>query len=179
MSGEAISQRAYAPLGTSGALCVTHSDHLKLEAARLRCAHIVVEALQSLRFVVFSLRLELPRCGRNVSDARRCSLVRDGTRMVSQVRSDLCQRLAPQIPSAGDRWHLDELFLKINGRVHYFWRAVDQDGDVLDIMVQSKRDKKAAKKFFRKLLKHLRYVPRAVITDKLKSYSAAKVKCYR
>ncbi len=60
----------------------------------------------------------------------------------------------------GDRWHLDEVFLKINGRLHYLWRAVDQDGDVLDIMVQSRRDKKAAKKFFRKLLKGLRYVPR-------------------
>jgi putative transposase len=70
--------------------------------------------------------------------------------------------------------NLDEVFLKINGRLHYLWRAVDQDGDVLDIMVQSKRDKKAAKKFFRKLMKGLRYVPRAIITDKLKSYSAAK-----
>jgi putative transposase len=57
----------------------------------------------------------------------------------------------------GDRWHLDEVFLKINGRLHYLWRAVDQDGDVLDIMVQSRRDKKAAKKFFRKLIKRLRY----------------------
>ena len=64
-----------------------------------------------------------------------------------------------------------KVFLKINGRLHYLWRAVDQDGDVLDIMVQSKRDKKAAKKFFRKLLKRLRHVPRAIITDKLKSYS--------
>jgi putative transposase len=77
-------------------------------------------------------------------------------------------------PRAGDRWHLDEMFLKINGRTHYLWRAVDQDGDVLDILVQSRRDKKAAKKFFRKLLKELRYVPRVIITDKLKSYSAAK-----
>ena len=51
----------------------------------------------------------------------------------------------------GDRWHLDEVFLKINGRLHYLWRAVDQDDDVLDIMVQSRRDKKAAQKFFRKL----------------------------
>jgi putative transposase len=59
----------------------------------------------------------------------------------------------------GDRWHLDEVFLKINGRVHYLWRAVDQDGDVLDILVQSHRDKKAAKKFFRELLKTLSYVP--------------------
>ena len=66
------------------------------------------------------------------------------------------------------------MFLRINGRVHYSWRAVDQDGDVLDILVQSHRDKKAAKKFFRKLLKTLRYIPRALITDKLRSYSAAK-----
>jgi putative transposase len=77
-------------------------------------------------------------------------------------------------PRPGDRWHLDEVFLKINGRLHYLWRAVDQDGDVLDILVQSRRDKKAAKKFFRKLLKELRYVPRVIITDKLRSYSAAK-----
>jgi putative transposase len=69
---------------------------------------------------------------------------------------------------------LDEVFLKINGRIHYLWRAVDQDGDVLDIIVQSRRDSKAAKKFFRKLLKGLRYVPRMIITDKLRSYSAAK-----
>lgn len=77
-------------------------------------------------------------------------------------------------PRLGDRSHFDEVFLKINGRLHYLWRAVDQDGDVLDILVQSQRDKKAAKKFFRKLLRGLRYVPRAIMTDKLKSYSAAK-----
>lgn len=77
-------------------------------------------------------------------------------------------------PQPGDRWHLDEVFLKINGRIHYLWRAVDQDGDVLDIMVPRKRDKKAAKRFFRKLLKGLRNVPRVIITDKLKSYCAAR-----
>src|SRR6266850_8305542 len=65
-------------------------------------------------------------------------------------------------PRPGDQWHLDEVFLKINGRLHYLWRAVDQDGDVLDILVQSRRDKKAAKKFFRKLLKGLQYVPRVL-----------------
>ena len=77
-------------------------------------------------------------------------------------------------PRPGDRWHLDEVFLKINGRLHYLWSAVDQDGDVLDIMVQSRRDKKAAKKFFRKQLKGLRYVPRVIVTDKLRSYGAAR-----
>ena len=77
-------------------------------------------------------------------------------------------------PLSGDRWHLDEVFLKINGQPNYLWRAVDQDGEVLDILVQSRRNTKAAKKFFRKLLKGLRYVPRVIITDKLKSYGAAK-----
>ena len=66
------------------------------------------------------------------------------------------------------------MFLKISGRIHYLWRAVDQDGDGLDILVQSRRDQKAAKKFFRRLLKGLRYVPRMTVTDKLKSYGAAK-----
>src|SRR3981189_1041705 len=81
--------------------------------------------------------------------------------------------LRRRAPRPGDRWHLDEVFLKINGRLHYLWRAVDQDGDVLDILVQSRRDKRAAKKFFRKLLKGLRYVPRVISTDKLRSYHAA------
>ena len=77
-------------------------------------------------------------------------------------------------PRPGDRRHLDEVFLRVNGRVHYLWRAVDQDGEVLDILVQSLRDKQAATKFFRKLLKGLQYVPRIIITDQLKSYRAAK-----
>jgi putative transposase len=74
----------------------------------------------------------------------------------------------------GDKWHLDEVFLKINGKIQYLWRAVDQHGNVLDILVQSRRNKQAAKKFFRKLLKGCQYVPRVLITDKLASYGAAK-----
>jgi putative transposase len=69
---------------------------------------------------------------------------------------------------------LDEVFLTIHGRRHALWRAVDQDGHVLDILVQSRRNKKAARRFFRKLLKGCQYVPRVIVTDKLKSYSAAK-----
>ncbi len=74
----------------------------------------------------------------------------------------------------GDKWHLDEVFLKINGETHYLWRAVDQHGNVLDIGVTARRDKQAAKRFFRKVLKRCRYVPRVIITDKLASYGAAK-----
>jgi putative transposase len=77
-------------------------------------------------------------------------------------------------PRPGDKWHLDEVFLKINGPTHYLWRAVDQDGNVLDILVQSRRNAWAAKRFFRKLLKGLCYVPRVLITDKLASYGVAQ-----
>jgi putative transposase len=77
-------------------------------------------------------------------------------------------------PHPGDKWYLDEVFLTIHGQVHYAWRAVDQHGTVLNVLVQRRRDKKAAQKFFRKLLKGWQYVPRVIITDKLASYGAAK-----
>jgi putative transposase len=73
----------------------------------------------------------------------------------------------------GDKWHLDEMFIKINGKTHYLWRAVDQHGNVLDILVTSRRDTKAATRFFRKLLTGLQCVPRVLVTDKLGSYAAA------
>ena len=73
----------------------------------------------------------------------------------------------------GDRWHLDEVFVKINGIIHYLWRAVDQDGNVLDVLVQSRRNGEAAKRVFRKLLTGLQYVPRVLVTDKLASYRVA------
>jgi len=77
-------------------------------------------------------------------------------------------------PRPGDTWHLDEVFLTIRGEWHDLWRAVDQDGEVLDILGQRRRDKQAAKRFFRKLLTGCPYAPRGIITDKLKSYGAAK-----
>src|SRR5713101_5860469 len=74
----------------------------------------------------------------------------------------------------GDTWYLDELFVNIQGRQQYLWRAVDEDGDVIDILVQSRRDRRAAARFFRKLLKRQGSVPRRLITDKLRSYAAAR-----
>jgi putative transposase len=65
------------------------------------------------------------------------------------------------------------VFIKIRGKTHYLWRAVDQDGNVLDILVTSRRDAKAATRFFRKLLTGLEYVPRVLVTDKLASYPVA------
>ncbi len=69
---------------------------------------------------------------------------------------------------------MDEVFIKINGAQHYLWRTVDQDGDELDILVQKRRDRRAAKRFFKKLLKGQQVKPLKMVTDKLKSYSAAK-----
>jgi putative transposase len=73
----------------------------------------------------------------------------------------------------GDTWFLDEVFVKICGELHYLWRAVDQDGDTIDILVQKRRNKKAAIRFYRKLLKGQKFSPIRVTTDKLKSYAAA------
>jgi len=86
---------------------------------------------------------------------------------------DYANKLRRRRPGPSDKWHLDEVFVKINGITHYLWRAVDQHGNVLDILVQSRRNAKAAKRFFRKLLKGLRYVPRVLMTDKLASYGVA------
>ncbi|MGH3805873.1 MAG: IS6 family transposase [Pseudonocardiaceae bacterium] len=73
----------------------------------------------------------------------------------------------------GDKWHLDEVFITIQGKTHYLGRAVDQDGNVLDILVTSRRDATAATRFFRTLLRGLRSVPRVLVTDKLASYGVA------
>ena len=73
----------------------------------------------------------------------------------------------------GDTWHVDEVFVKIQGQQLYLWRAVDQDGDVLDILVTKRRNKRAAKRFFRKVLKVQGQPPWRLITDKLRSYPAA------
>jgi putative transposase len=77
-------------------------------------------------------------------------------------------------PRPGDKWHLDEVFMRIKGELHFLWRAVDQNGVVLDILVQSRRDAGAAKRFFRRLAKSLQYVPRVLVTDKLGSYGVAQ-----
>ncbi|MGW2183776.1 IS6 family transposase [Streptomyces sp. NPDC001732] len=73
----------------------------------------------------------------------------------------------------GDKGHLDEVFITINGEQKYLWRAVDQDGNVLDILVQNRRNKAAARRFYRRLLKGIGAVPRMIVTDRLRSYGAA------
>ena len=85
---------------------------------------------------------------------------------------EYARRLKRHRAQPGDKWHIDEVFLSINGERRYLWRAVDEVSNTLDILVTSKRDKRAAKRFFHKLLcSHPE--PRVVVTDKLRSYGAA------
>ncbi len=81
---------------------------------------------------------------------------------------DYARKLRRRRGQMGDTWYLDELFVRIQGRQQYLWRAVDEDGDVIDILVQSRRNRRAAKRFFRKLLKRQGCEPRRLITDKLR-----------
>ena len=96
--------------------------------------------------------------------------VRQWCRKFGQTDANALRRRRPR---PGDKWHLDAVFIQLNGRQHYLWRAVDQDGQVLDILVQVRRDKRAATKFLRTLRNGRAYVPRVVITDELASDGAA------
>ncbi len=94
--------------------------------------------------------------------------------MDADVRVRYARRLRRGDRGYGDTWHLDEVFCKINGQLVYLWRAVDQDGETLDILAQKRRNAKAAKRFLRKLLKGLHDVPRAMVSDKLSGYAVAR-----
>jgi putative transposase len=108
-------------------------------------------------------------------------LAKRGVMVTYETIRQWCRKFGPEYAGRlqrhqgrlGDVWHLDEVFVKIRGERHYLWRAVDQDGDVIDILVQRYRNARAAKRFFRKLLKGQGSTPWKLVTDKLKSYGAA------
>ena len=94
-------------------------------------------------------------------------------RWVNHFGSAIATDLRKRRPKPHSTWHLDEVYIKIDGRLVYLWRAVDAEGEVLDVLVQSKRDKRAALKWMRKLLKKMNFVPDKLVTDDLRSYGAA------
>nr|WP_294169422.1 IS6 family transposase [uncultured Sphingomonas sp.] len=87
---------------------------------------------------------------------------------------EFANRICRRLVRGGDKWHLDEVAIKIAVATHWLWRAVDQTGVVLDVLVQGRRDKRAAKRLLRKLLKRQCRAPRVMVTDKLASYGAAR-----
>ena len=84
------------------------------------------------------------------------------------------RRLKRRHKGYGDTFYIDEIFVKINGKQQYLWRAVDQDGEVIDVFIQSRRDGAAAKRFFKRLLRRQGEEPRQIVTDKLRSYGVAQ-----
>jgi len=86
---------------------------------------------------------------------------------------DYARKLKKRQGRVGDTWHIDEVFVTIQGQRQYLWRAVDQDGDCIDILVQRRRNQRAAERFFRRLIKGQGREPRWLVTDKLRSYDAA------
>ena len=105
-----------------------------------------------------------------------------GIEVTYETIREWCQKFGQQYanqlrrkrPYITDKWHLDEVVVTIQKQQYYLWRAVDSAGNVLDVRLQRHRDTKAAERFFRKLLKQQGFVPRVIVTDKLKSYEAAK-----
>ena len=94
-------------------------------------------------------------------------------RWVNHFGPIIAAELRKRRPKPHSIWHLDEVYLKIDGRMVYLWRAVDAEGEVLDVLVQSKRNKHAALKLMRKLLRKYAVVPERMVTDDLRSYGAA------
>jgi putative transposase len=92
---------------------------------------------------------------------------------VQQVRAEVCQRLRRKHQGYGDTLFIDEVFVKIRGKQHYLWRAVDQDCEVVDVYFQQRRDGNTAKRFFKRLLNKHKGEPRKIVTDKLRSYGVA------
>src|SRR5712664_69209 len=114
---------------------------------------------------------------RDVEDllAERCITVSYESirRWINHFGPMIAADLRKRRPKPHTSWHLDEVYLKIDGRMAYLWRAVDAEGEILDVLAQSKRDKHAALKLMRKLLKKYGFVPYRLITDDLWSYGAA------
>ncbi len=94
-------------------------------------------------------------------------------RWVIRFGPQIARRLRRGRPRAHPQWHLDEMYVSIGGRWMYLWRAIDQEGEVLDVLVQARRDKRAALKLVRKLLKKRGFAPRTIVTDKWRAYGAA------
>ena len=108
-------------------------------------------------------------------------MAKRGVKVTYETIRTWCHKFGPQYAARlrrrqngfGDTLFLDEVFVKIQGVQHYLWRAVDQDGDVVDVYLQKKRDGAAAKRFFKRILRSMKVLPRLIVTDKLRSYDVA------
>ena len=140
------------------------------DADMLRAAEVIRHAVWLYHLFGLSLRdVELILAERGVVVTHES--IRQWCR---RFGADFARRLRRRRPRPGDTWHLDEVFLRIKGELHYLWRAVDRHGVALDILVQGRRNATAAKRFFKRLLAGLRSKPRCIVTDGLRSHCVAR-----
>ena len=128
------------------------------------------EIIQRASLALLPLHVEFPRRRGFVGRTGDYRLLRDDPALGQSFRAEGRGRPAQRRPKPHATWHLDEVYLKINGRMVYLWRAVDAEGEVLDVLIQSRRNKRAALKLMRKLLKKYAFVPDRLVTDDLRSY---------
>jgi putative transposase len=149
---------------------------MNLPAAKVRYAgyRFPAEVISQAVWLYFRFPLSL-RMAEEMLAARGIFVSHETVRQWAlKFGQEFANRIRRRLPRAGDKWHLDEVAIKLAGVRHWLWRAVDQTGMVLDVLVQSRRDKRSAKRLLLKLLKRQCRAPRVMITDKLPSYEAAK-----
>ena len=144
-----------------------------MEPVSYRCHRFPPEIIQNAVWLYCRFTLSF-RDGENLlADRGLDDSYETVRRWVLKFGQDYARQLRRFRPRSDDRWQLDETFVTIRGRRMYLWRAVDAEGEVLDFLIQSKRNKRAALKLMRKLLKRQGISPAAIVTDKLPSYRAA------
>jgi putative transposase len=149
-------------------------DMKKSRPAWYACHRFPAEVISLAVWLYFRFPLSL-RMSEEMLAARGIEVSHETVRRWAETFGrDYANRIRRRARRPGDRWHLDEVVIAIAGKRHWLWRAVDQDGFVLDVLVQSRRDRKFAQRRLRKLLKKSAMAPCVMMTDKLASYGAAR-----
>jgi putative transposase len=129
-----------------------------------------------MRLALFPVSPEPSHGRRNAGDARICVTYETVRQWGKKFGKAFADQIRQRAPARGDKWHMDEVVISIAGQPHWLWRAVDQNGIVLDVLVQCRRDTRAAQRLMKRLLKSAVTSPHVMITDKLRSYGAARAK---
>jgi len=131
------------------------------------------DVIKRVRWLYFRFNLSLREIEELMADRGADVSYETIRRWIDQYGPIFAKRIKSRSPTPSTVWHLNEVYTKINSKMVYLWRAVDDEGTVLDIVVQSKRNKKAAMRLLRKLIRNSGVKPKRIVTDRLRSYSAA------
>ena len=134
------------------------------------------EVISHAVWLYFRFPLSLRMVEETLAERGICVSYETVRRWAMKFGEAFSDQIRQRAPARGDKWHLDEVVISIAGEPYWLWRAIDQNGFVLDVLVQRRRDTHAARRLLTKLLKAAGSPPRVMITDKLRSHAAARVK---